>query len=599
MGAPADSEPSLTASGEMGGAAAAGLGPGQRNVVAGRYRLLEHIAEGGMGSVFVAEHTLSRKKLALKVVHPYLCKGRQGVERFRREVSAAAEIDHPGIVQVYDAGVDDDGGFFMAMELLEGESLGDLLRRQWPGMATAVRLVEEMLEPLAKAHEKQFVHRDLKPDNIFLAVDPEGRQRVKLLDFGLAREVTKGGPTRTGVTFGTPEYMSPEQAMSARKVRAPGDVWSVGVMLYELLSGQHPFTGETPNAIMVNAIKEPLPPLREVAPHVPVPLALVIERCLQKDEDDRPQTAGEMLDELRRAIEGLTLDGTVPEAPTPPPTWSSDEEDPGIAVSSSFPVEPSRRQVAIETELIDRDGDQAPVATPSSAPGGSGRKRGLVLVAAAVGMLGIAAVIGAQIYWAIAGEDEPEMVATELAGAGAETGAPSAPEGAPPASEPVTPAAGADDGSEERAAGDEEVAADVGATETAEAPTEAAADDEGASDEASESADGAGEASVAARARARRAAARRREARQAAEDPEGPSALDEARECMARGDRSCARQVLEARARSAPEHAMLIGIYRESGQHSRMLDAMERFVRRFRRAPQTSEYREVLRRAGR
>ncbi|MCZ7684993.1 MAG: protein kinase [Sandaracinaceae bacterium] len=116
-----------------------------------------------------------------------------------------------------------------------------------------------MLEPLAKAHAKGFVHRDLKPDNVFLTEEEGGRERVKILDFGLAREVTKGGPTRTGITFGTPEYMSPEQAMSARKVRAPGDVWSVGVMLYELLSGTHPFSGETPNAIMANAIKEPLP----------------------------------------------------------------------------------------------------------------------------------------------------------------------------------------------------------------------------------------------------------------------------------------------------------------------------------------------------
>src|SRR5690606_13157209 len=250
MSAPLESEPSLTASAEVAAAAPAGLEPGQRNVVAGRYRLVEFIAEGGMGSVFRAEHVLSRKKLALKVVHPYLCKGRQGVERFRREVSAAAAIDHPGIVQVYDAGVDDDGGFFMAMELLRGESLGDLLRREWPGMRRSVALVEGMLEPLAKAHAKGFVHRDLKPDNIFLAVDDEGRERVKLLDFGLAREVSKGGPTRTGITFGTPEYMSPEQAISARQVQEPGDVWSVGVMLYELLSGLHPFSGETPNAIM-------------------------------------------------------------------------------------------------------------------------------------------------------------------------------------------------------------------------------------------------------------------------------------------------------------------------------------------------------------
>ncbi len=265
MSVPLESEPSPP-SGEVATSGPAGLGPGEREIVAGRYRLRELIAQGGMGSVYLAEHVLSRKKLALKVVHPYLCKGRQGVERFRREVSAAAEIDHPGIVQVYDAGVDDDGGFFMAMELLEGESLGDLLRRHWPGLRRSVELIEGILEPLAKAHAKSFVHRDLKPDNVFVAVDDDGRERVKILDFGLAREVTKGGPTRTGITFGTPEYMSPEQAMSARKVRAPGDVWSIGVMLYELVSGEHPFDGETPNAIMANAIRSAPAALGEGAP---------------------------------------------------------------------------------------------------------------------------------------------------------------------------------------------------------------------------------------------------------------------------------------------------------------------------------------------
>lgn len=271
-----------------------------------------------MGSVYVAEHVLSKKRLAVKVVHPYLCRGREGVERFRREVSAAAEIDHPGIVQVYDAGVDDDGGFFMAMELLHGESLGDRLRRSWPGMATAVAHVVGMLEPLAKAHAKGFVHRDLKPDNIFLAVDEEGRERVKLLDFGLARVVAKSGPTQTGITFGTPEYMSPEQAMSARKVRSPGDVWSIAVMLYELVSGRHPFLGETPTAIMANAIKDPHPPVASVAPHVPEPLADFIDDCLAKDPESRPQDAGAMLTELRLVLAHLTLDETVPKAPTPP-----------------------------------------------------------------------------------------------------------------------------------------------------------------------------------------------------------------------------------------------------------------------------------------
>src|SRR5690606_30054732 len=130
-----------------------------------------------------AEHTLSRKKLAIKILHPHLCHGRQAVERFKREVSAAAEIDHHRIVQVFDAGVDSDGSFYMAMELLEGESFANATRTKWPGTRTAVKLIIEMCEPLKRAHEKGFVHRDLKPDNVFIARDHAGNESVKLLDF--------------------------------------------------------------------------------------------------------------------------------------------------------------------------------------------------------------------------------------------------------------------------------------------------------------------------------------------------------------------------------------------------------------------------------
>lgn len=285
-----------------------------------------------MGSVYLAEHVLSRKQLALKIVHPHLCRGPYAAERFKREVSAAAEIGHPGIVQVYDAGVDETGAFFMAMELLQGETLGDRLRRSWPGMRTAVQLVRGMLDPLSEAHARGFVHRDLKPDNIFLAVDDHGQERVKLLDFGLAREVSKSGPTRTGITFGTPEYMSPEQAISARQVRPPGDVWSVGAMCYELLSGRHPFHGETPNAVMANAIKEPLTPLTVAAPHVPEPLGRFVEQCLEKQPEARPPHARAMLEGLDRVLDRLTLSDVAPTTGQHPTSVSTDMSVPPLDV---------------------------------------------------------------------------------------------------------------------------------------------------------------------------------------------------------------------------------------------------------------------------
>lgn len=536
MSAPLESEPSLRASGEIAAAAPAGLAAGQRPIVAGRYRLVEFIAEGGMGAVYTAEHVLSRKKLAIKVVHPYLCKGRQGVERFRREVSAAAAIDHPGIVQVYDAGVDDDGGFFMAMELLRGESLGDLLRREWPGMDRSVALIEEMLEPLAKAHTKGFVHRDLKPDNIFLAVDEEGRERVKILDFGLAREVKKGGPTRTGITFGTPEYMSPEQAISARQVQPPGDVWSVGVMLYELLSGVHPFNGETPNAVMANAIKEPLPPLTGQASHVPVPLARMIERCLQKKPEDRPQDAGEMLAELRAVLGQVRLDDTVPAAPEAPRKWSESGED--EVISSDFPLDPG---APISVEV--------PVAMSEPAERAPGPKLGrhvpILLGLAAIALA--AAVVGVVV--AVLDDDPSPVAAVEPPAVPSE---PPPPIEAAPALVLEPPPAPVDE-----------------AEPTVEAPEPPAVE------------------------------APRRARRPRPAEEQGPSALEEARDCLTRGDHQCAKRILEARARSSSERALLIDTYRRLGEFGPMLDHMERFVRRYPRAQQTAGYREDLRRYGR
>ncbi|MDQ3036641.1 MAG: serine/threonine protein kinase, partial [Myxococcota bacterium] len=349
MSSPASKpRPASAAAPDAGGTTASGEGEAagrpDHGIVAGRYKILGRIAEGGMGVVYKAEHTLSRKKLAIKILHPHLCHGRQAVERFKREVSAAAEIDHHGIVQVFDAGVDTDGSFYMAMELLEGDSLGNYTRRAWPGTRTSVKLIIEMCEPLARAHAKGFVHRDLKPDNVFIARDHAGNESVKLLDFGLVREVSRrGGPTQSGITFGTPEYMAPEQAMSAKKAGVPADVWSVGVMLYELLSGQHPFTGETANAVMANAIKDPHPPLRDVAPHVPPELARVVEQCLEKEPSRRPRDAADLGAKLRGVTERIELDERGPESPRLRSHHEDDEgggehDDDGQLLPSSSPL---------------------------------------------------------------------------------------------------------------------------------------------------------------------------------------------------------------------------------------------------------------------
>ncbi|MBX3269170.1 MAG: protein kinase [Sandaracinaceae bacterium] len=625
MSASPHSEPSLTTSGEMARVAPAGLAPGMREVVAGRYRLLQKLAEGGMGSVFIAEHTLSQKRMALKVVHPYLCRGRQGVERFKREVSAAAQIDHPGIVQVFDAGVDDDGGFFMAMELLTGESIGDRLRREWPGMATAVRWIEQMLEPLAKAHEKGFVHRDLKPDNVFLSIDADGRERVKILDFGLAREVTKGGPTRTGITFGTPEYMSPEQAMSARKVRPPGDVWSVGVMLYELLSGEHPFTGETPNAIMANAIKEPHPPLADKAPHVPPELAAVVERALEKEPEHRPQTAGEFLVALRAVTGRVTLDETVPPAPVAPPRWDEESEEP--LASSDFPVRPRQAEIAthVDTRAVDPLAISAP---PKLAP------NRLVLGAAIAGALALVGILTTAVVVLFGSGPSAggDTVATSAPSApGAPVEAVAEPVSAPVPSEP-TEAAPSEEAPTGSGGGEPLAQAPTHPTEPSPAlggepagegsePEPSAANGNGRRGAAipapvvrplatgelppdpyapvSPTAAGVPEDPYGPTPRARRRGAAAPAAAELPDDPYAATPLNTARECMARNDRACAIRALEGRARSAEELSMLVELYRASGQTPRALDTAQRYVQRHPRGRNAAEYRAFLQQYGR
>lgn len=543
-------------------------GEPELGTVAGRYKLLSHVAEGGMGVVYRAEHVLSRKKLAIKILHPHLCHGRQAVERFRREVSAAAEIDHPGIVQVFDAGVDTDGSFYMAMELLEGESLGHRTRREWPGTRTAVDLILGMCEPLARAHEKGFVHRDLKPDNVFIARDHAGQETVKLLDFGLVREVTRRGPTMSGITFGTPEYMAPEQAMSAKRADVPADVWSVGVMLYELLAGRHPFTGETANAVMANAIKDPHPPLAEVAPHVPAELARVVERCLEKEPGRRPANAaalGSLLRELRERVE---LDERRPDEPVL--CSHRDEEADGIgdegsggdadehALLSPPPPLPPELRAGPSTD-----------ETPRSERGLTRHLGWVAIVLGAAGLLGV-------IAWALA-QREGQMIATSLTG------------GAPDEAPVTRP--------EPEAVTDVVVEPGVSAPAVTERPSAASQAPREASEEPSAAPEATSADTPEADVSATAPVARTPRSVRPREGANG-SALAEAQACLQRGDTRCAVSALQ-NGQSAAEMALLVDVYRMQGRTSEARSVMQRYVRRYPRGRESDEYRRALGLAGR
>lgn len=272
-------------------------------VVDGRYRLVRPLGRGAMGAVYEAVRLEDGARVAVKLVHPHLSKNDVNAARFAREVRLTQELDHPGIIRTFDAGLDGDGSLFLVMELLEGQTLRDRIVSAQYTPAQAVWILTEVLRALAVAHRAGIVHRDLKPENIFLARTPDGHEVVKLLDFGIARELESASVTRTETTVGTPSYMAPEQATSAKTVGPAADVWAVGVMLYRVLTGALPFTGDGPYEVVLRVCSTPHPPVLSVAPDADPVLAAIVERCLEKDYRTRPGDADALLTLLEPLVE--------------------------------------------------------------------------------------------------------------------------------------------------------------------------------------------------------------------------------------------------------------------------------------------------------
>jgi protein-disulfide isomerase len=266
-----------------------------------------------MGIVYEARHRVTGRTCALKVLDDL--RGKPDlIERFRREVTLATSIGHPGIAEVLDADVDAaSGSFYIAMELLRGSTLRTYLESPDASRLRLLGLVRKLLEPLAAAHSHGVVHRDLKPDNVFV-LDGEP-DRVKLLDFGIARNHEAPEITAAGIALGTPHYMSPEQAMDVRKCEASSDVWSVGVMLYEALSGTRPFRGDSSHAVAVAICTHDHEPLSSVVPDIDSRLSMLVDRCLDKEPSRRPKDAGALLLELQRILATSSIAPPRSEAP--------------------------------------------------------------------------------------------------------------------------------------------------------------------------------------------------------------------------------------------------------------------------------------------
>ena len=259
------------------------------SVLASRYRLDCIIGQGGMGTVFGGEHEWTGRPVAIKLLKPSLVQEAEAIGRLRREARAGTTIRHPNAVEVLDLGRADDGAIFVVMELLEGECLRSYLHRH--GRLPTQRVLDLMLPvmgALTRAHDLGFIHRDLKPDNIFVATDSLGRETTKLLDFGVAKAL--GGEslkTVTGALLGTPIYMSPEQLRDSKWVTPASDVWSIGIVLYELLCGETPFAGANLTELAVKVMLSPVPSVRERVPALSEQVAGVIDQALQREPNQR------------------------------------------------------------------------------------------------------------------------------------------------------------------------------------------------------------------------------------------------------------------------------------------------------------------------
>jgi serine/threonine-protein kinase len=272
-------------------------------VLGGRYRLVQRLGQGGMGTVYRAVHTLMDKPVAVKILRHEMSSDAEAVARFHREARSASRLDHDHCIRVTDFGQSDDGLLFLVMELLDGVSLGHIARRGPLPPARVAAIGLAIAEALAHAHEQGIVHRDLKPDNVFLARRAKGRELVKVLDFGLAKLASDSvlGPsiTRDGTVFGTPEYMAPEQA-EGEKLDGRTDIYALGAILYELLSGEVPFKAGSFVAMLNKQVSEKPVSTRARRPDLDIPVGLdeVVMRCLAKKPGDRYETAQALADAI-------------------------------------------------------------------------------------------------------------------------------------------------------------------------------------------------------------------------------------------------------------------------------------------------------------
>jgi len=359
-------------------------------VLAERYRIEALLGQGGMGTVYRAEHIHMRRTVALKVLHPEIAALEEFAARFEREAVAAGRIEHRNVAKATDFGRLDDGSFYLVIEYVKGASLRELIKQGPLAPATALEIARQVAEALQAAHRAGVVHRDLKPDNVMIAERDAQGCWVKVLDFGVAKlaidESSGGSPiTRYGAIIGTPEYMSPEQA-GGGIVDHRADLYALGVILYEMLSGQPPFSGDDRVVVLSKHFVEPPPPLPASVPEKAS--ALVLE-LLAKEVDARIQSAADVIERIAEARAEIGP----------------------VAVTS--PLEPPAVADTIFAETVSS-------ATPP-------RRR----LPRAVVLAGVAAVAGVSLFWIFGRDKTDESATTTGVSAAAATALPAASASAP------------------------------------------------------------------------------------------------------------------------------------------------------------------------
>jgi len=272
-----------------------------QQLVDNRYRIVQPLGNGGMAEVYLAHDAILDRDVALKVMSGRYAGDEEFVERFKREAQSAAALSHPNIVSIFDRGTSEDGTYYIAMEYLPGGTLKDRITKRGalpPRTAAAVAL--QIAEALCAAHERGVIHRDIKPHNILITESGD----VKVTDFGIARAASSSTMTRTGSILGTAHYISPEQAMG-EPVGPASDLYSLGVVLYEMLTGELPFDAETPLGIAMKHVSGYLRPPKEVNPQVPEGINAITVRLLAKDPLDRYSSDAELIEDLERFLAGL------------------------------------------------------------------------------------------------------------------------------------------------------------------------------------------------------------------------------------------------------------------------------------------------------